>query len=341
MWSSGFIGARLGTEAAGTVPVLMWRFLILAGLLLAWGAVRRSLPSGRDLAVESVVGLLAQGVYLGGAVLAIELGVAVGTTALIAALQPIIAGALAGPVLGERVGGRQWLGLGLGLAGVVLVVGGEVQVSGAPGYAYVLPFLGTLGLVAATLLEARMPVDAPIADRLAIQCAVSALLFGAFGLILGQAAPGTDGQFWLAIAWFIVLSTVGGYGLYWANLERGSVTRVSSLIYLTPPTVMVWAFLMFGETVRPSGLAGLAVCFGAVLLVRSRGGRGRWRRLAGRTLGRDVRHRLLGQRLEEPDAEPDHHQRERRGGDDRRLLQRRQAAGEQQDGCRGAGGDSP
>ena len=291
MWSSGFIGAKLGTDAAGTVTVLMWRFLLVAGLLLAWRGVRGSLPAGRDLAIESIVGLLSQGVYLTGAVLAIELGVAVGTTALIAALQPIVTGALAGPVLGEQVRRVQWLGLLLGLAGVALVVGGEVQVSGAPAFAYLLPFLGTLGLVAATLLEAKVPVEAAIADRLAVQCAVSALLFTVLGLATGQAAPPADGQFWLAIAWFIVLSTIGGYGLYWVNLERASVTRVSSLIYLTPPTVMVWAFLMFGETIRPSGVAGLVVCLGAVLLVRSRGGAGRalgrLRRLAGRALRHD------------------------------------------------------
>jgi drug/metabolite transporter (DMT)-like permease len=291
MWSSGFIGAKLGTDAAGTVPVLMWRFVVVAGLLLAWRGVRRSLPAGRDLAVEGIVGLLSQGVYLTGAVLAIELGVAVGTTALIAALQPIVTGALAGRVLGEEVRATQWLGLLLGLAGVALVVGGEVQVSGAPAFAYLLPVLGTLGLVAATLLEARVPVDAAIPDRLAVQCAVSAVLFGGLALATGQAAPPSDGQFWLAIAWFIALSTIGGYGLYWVNLERASVTRVSSLIYLTPPTVMVWAYLMFGETIRPSGVAGLVVCLGAVLLVRSRGGPGgalgRLRRLAGRALGHD------------------------------------------------------
>jgi drug/metabolite transporter (DMT)-like permease len=268
-WSSGFIGARLGTESSGTVTLLMWRFVLAAALLLAWRSIRRVTLSRREVALQVAIGLLSQGVYLAGTVLSIELGVAVGTSALIAALQPILAGALAGPVLGERVIARQWLGLALGVAGVGLVVGGDVGVTGAPAWAYALPFAGMVGLVAATLLERKAALDTPLLDGLAIQCAVSAGLFGAIGLIAGQAAPPDDGQFWLAVAWVIVLSTFGGYGLYWLNLERGSVTRVSSLIYLTPPATMVWGLLMFGEPIGALAAAGLAVCLGAVLLARS------------------------------------------------------------------------
>jgi drug/metabolite transporter (DMT)-like permease len=54
------------------------------------------------------------------------------------------------------------------------------------------------------------------------------------------------------------------------NLKLSSVSRVSSLIYLTPPTTMVWAYLMFGESVTLLAILGLAVCFGGVLLA-SRG----------------------------------------------------------------------
>ena len=96
-------------------------------------------------------------------------------------------------------------------------------------------------------------------------------MFTALGLGLGEAAPPGDGTFWLAVAWVIGLSTIGGYGLYWLNIQRGSVTRVSSLLYLTPPTTMVWALLMFGESIGVVAAGGLAVCLGAVLLVRSGG----------------------------------------------------------------------
>ena len=272
LWSSGFIGAKLGTQNGDAYSMLMWRFLIATALLLGWAWLRRRRRrrlSARQIGVQAGIGLLAQGVYLLGAVKAVELGVATGTAALIAALQPIAAGALAGPVLGEHVRPWQWLGLVLGLAGVTLVVGGELDAGhGVAPLAYALPVLGMGGLVAATLLERRIGAHVGVADTLTIHCATSATLFTVLATATGAAAPPDDPAFWPAVAWTIVLSTFGGYAFYWLNLERGSVTRVSSLIYLTPPTTMVWGMLMFGETVAATAVAGLGVCLAAVAIVR-------------------------------------------------------------------------
>jgi drug/metabolite transporter (DMT)-like permease len=276
LWSSGFIGAKLGAEEGDVIAVLMWRFLLAAGLLMAWRLLRRGRRrlTRREVALQAVVGLLAQSVYLLGTVKAIELGVATGTAALIAALQPIMAGALAGPVLGERVGKRQWAGLVVGLAGVAVVVNGDLgSAQGAPPLAYLLPFGGTAGLVAATLLARRTVSKTPVADSLTIHCTVSAAVFTALAVAAGDAAPPAAGGFWAAVVWTIVLSTFGGYAFYWLNLRRGSVTRVSSLLYLTPPTTMVWGLLMFGEPVGVQALAGIGVCLAGVLLVHLDGRR--------------------------------------------------------------------
>lgn len=289
MWSSGFIGARLGTPEAGTPTLMAWRFLFAAGLLMA-GAflLRRRWPSPREIAVQSVVGLLAQGVYLTGVVGAVEFGVSAGISALVAALQPLLAAALAGPVLGERVSRRQWAGLAVGLVGVALVVGGDTRVgAGAPLWAYAMPFVGMVGLVTATLVERKdnlrksgpeasakaspkVDAESPLDVALAIQCAASALLFAALAPFWGGLEPAGDLHFWAAVAWFVVFSTFGGYGFYWLNLKLSGVARVSSLIYLTPPATMIWAYLMFGERIGSLAVVGLVICFGGVLLANRR-----------------------------------------------------------------------
>lgn len=275
MWSSGFIGAMLGTPGAGTPTLMVWRFFVAAGLLLTGALLlRRRWPGQREIAVQGVVGLLAQGVYLTGVVGAVEFGVPAGTTALIAALQPLMAAALAGPVLGEHLGRQQWVGLAVGLVGVALVVGGDVRVGvEAPLWAYAMPFVGMAGLVAATLVERRenlrrSGLGAPMDVVLGIQCVASALLFAALALFWGGLEPAGGLPFWGAVAWFVVFSTFGGYGFYWLNLRLSSVARVSSLIYLTPPTTMVWAYLMFGERIGVLAVVGLVICFGGVLLAR-------------------------------------------------------------------------
>jgi drug/metabolite transporter (DMT)-like permease len=259
MWSSGFIGARLGTPEASTPTLMAWRFLLAAGLLLVGVfLLQRRLPSLREIAVQSVVGVLAQGVYLTGVVGAVEFGVTAGTSALVAALQPLLAAALAGPVLGERVSRQQWAGLAVGLVGVALVVGGDAEAGGdAPLWAYAMPFVGMAGLVAATLVERKENLqnstlqaganghpkvgseegdaETPLDVALAMQCAASALLFAALAPFWGGLEPAGGLHFWAAVAWFVVFATFGGYGFYWLNLKLSGVARVSSLIYLTPP----------------------------------------------------------------------------------------------------------
>ncbi|HWM39246.1 MAG TPA: DMT family transporter, partial [Streptomyces sp.] len=279
MWSSGFIGAELGTRQAPADTLLMWRFLVAATLLGGLRLLLRRLRTGRErlplraLAEQSLIGLLSQGVYLGAIVWAVGLGVPAGTSALIAALQPLAAGALAGRLLGETVTRRQWAGLLMGLAGVALVVRDDLaSPAAAPPLAYLLPFAGMAGLLAASFLERRARHRVRAADALPVHCAVSALFFTALagGAGQGHMEPPMSGPFWLAVAWVVLLSTAGGYGFYWWSLRRTGVTRTSALIYLTPPTTAVWAYAMFGERPGPLALAGMAVAvLGVVTAVRA------------------------------------------------------------------------
>lgn len=267
MWSSGFIGAELGTREASTDTLLMWRFLVAAALLGGgWLLLRRRRLPRRAVGEQVVIGLLAQGVYVGSVVWAVGLGVPLGTAALIAALQPLAAATLAGRLLGEAVTGRQWAGLGVGLAGVALVVQNEVAISdAAPGWAYALPFTGMAGLLAASFLERRARVPLSPVDALPVHCATSAVMFTLVATIAGRATPPPSGAFWGAVAWVVVLSTIGAYSCYLLSLRRFGVTHTSALIYLTPPTTALWAYLMFGDALTTPVSLGMAVCLGGVL----------------------------------------------------------------------------
>ncbi len=271
-WSSGFIGAVLGTRDADPLTLLMWRFLAAAPLLLAWPA-RGPRPGRRDLLAVAAIGLLSQGVYLLGVVLAVDSGVAAGTVALIAGAQPLLTAALAGPLLGERTGATAWAGLGLGVAGVAVVVAGDLGAAAAPAWAYALPVAAVAGLTAATVLERRLRPAVGVARSLALQCAVSAAAFAALALATGDAAPPAEASFWLAVAWLVALSTAGGYGLYWIVTARSGATRVSTLVLLTPPATALWALVMFGQPVGAATVAGMVVTLTGVLLSAGRSGR--------------------------------------------------------------------
>ncbi|MFD5289752.1 DMT family transporter [Streptomyces rochei] len=272
-WSSGFIGAKLGAGTADASTLLMWRFLPLAAVLVAAAAVSRKAWRGltlRDAGRQIVIGALSQSGYLLSVYYAIQLGVSSGTTALIDGVQPLVAGALAGPLLRQYVSRRQWLGLWLGLAGVATVTVADAGASGADvsRWAYFIPFLGMLSLVAATFLEGRSP--RPVAPRaaLTIHCVTSAVLFSALAVGAGAAVPPADSSFWTATAWLVVLPTFGGYGLYWLLLRRSGLTEVNTLMFLMAPVTAVWGALMFGEHFGVQTAIGLAVGLAAVVVVR-------------------------------------------------------------------------
>ncbi|MFE4644302.1 DMT family transporter, partial [Streptomyces sp. NPDC056730] len=246
-WSSGFIGAKLGAGSADAVTILMWRFLPLAAVL-GLVAVTLTRHAWRGLTARAVlrqaaIGALSQSGYLLTVYYAIQLGVSSGTTALIDGTQPLVAGALAGPLLGQYVSRRQWLGLGLGVAGVALVTVADATAAATgtvePG-AYAVPFLGMFSLVAATFLEGRSPTRTAPSVAMTIHCATSAVVFTVLATATGAAAPPAEASFWTAIAWLVILATFGGYGLYWLVLRRSGVTEVNTLMFLMAPVTAVW-----------------------------------------------------------------------------------------------------
>ncbi|MFY0405376.1 DMT family transporter [Solicola sp. PLA-1-18] len=272
-WSSGFVGARLGTAVASPVTVLGWRFACLGLVLLAVCLVLRVRFAARTVRQQALLGTLQQVCYLGLVFWAISLGVPAGLAALVTSMQPLLVSTVAGPLLGERVTRWQRVGLVVGLAGVALVVGGDLGGSSAPWWAYLLPVAAMLTMAVGTVTERRWRTSESLLQVVTVQSVVAALVFGVVGALTGHAAPPPDVQFWVAVAWLVGLSSIGGYGAFVFVSRRQGATRASTLLYLTPPTVMVWTFLMFGDTVTALGLTGLVVCAaGVTLALRSRGG---------------------------------------------------------------------
>jgi len=264
LWSSGFVGAQLGTGSASATTLLAWRFLGAAVVLGLVVAVRRPHLSRGDLWRHAVLGVLIQVAYLEGVVTGIELGVPAGTAALVAATQPLLIAA-AGP---ERTSARQRWGLAVGIVGVGLVVAGDLGPGTAPLWAFLLPAAGTVALAAGTLLERRWRPDTAPIDGFAVQTVAAAVVVRAVGAATGELRAPADPTFWWAVGWTVVLSSFGGYGTYLLVLRRSGAMRASVLLYLTPPVTALWVWAMFGQAPEPLALPGaIAAAVGAVLVL--------------------------------------------------------------------------
>ncbi len=268
-WSSGFVGAELGSRAgAAPVTLLGWRFTVLTGLLVLVALARRTRwPSWEAWRRQAVLGTLCQAGYLILIFEGVSRGVDGGTAALIAALQPLLVATVAGPILGERSSPTMWCGMVLGLLGVVIVVSGDLGGSRAPMWVYLLPTAGMLSLAAGTVLARRLRPREGLFETIMMQSVVTAVLMMVPAVVTGQGAPPADRNFWAALVWLVVLASLGGYVMYMFVNNTQGATVVSTLLYLTPPTTMLWVFLMFGEPVTRAAMVGLVVSAAGVLLV--------------------------------------------------------------------------
>jgi drug/metabolite transporter (DMT)-like permease len=267
-WSCGFIGARWGTQYTTAFDLLAWRFLVAGVLAAVILLVRRPMLTRKDLVTQVWMAFLTQCVYLGLIFTGIDHGITAGVTALIGSLQPLLIATVAGPLLGERVSRRQWVGLVLGVAGVGLVVADDLHAGHGSPLLFLLPLGGLLGLVVGTCLERRRKPSTNSLDALCVQSLVSAVFFVLLATSIGQLTVPDEPGFYGAVLWLVLLATGGGWGLYLVNLKLSGATRISSLLYLVPPTTMVFAFLLFHETVGLLAVVGMLVCAAAVILIR-------------------------------------------------------------------------
>lgn len=263
-WSSGFVGARLGTEDASATTLLAWRLLVSGTLAIGWLAWRRDRLSTQFVTAHAGLGLLTQVGFLGGVVGGVGAGVPAGTTALIAALQPIVVAVAAAPLLHEPMRVRHAASLAIGLGGVGLVVAGDLGTAAVPIWVYLVPVAGMLSLSAGTVFNRRAPSTTSVMDAVAVHTVVAAGCFIGLAASTDQLQPPTESRFYLAVVWVVVLSTIGGYGCYLGVLRRVGPTRTSTLLYLTPPVTMLWAYAMFGDPIGVRTWGGLALCAIAV-----------------------------------------------------------------------------
>ncbi len=273
-WSTGFVAAKFGLPHAEPLTFLGTRFAIVTVFLLVLCRAFRTTWPRRlsDYGHVAVAGLLFQSGYLISIYYGIDLGVSIGVMALIAGLQPLITGALAGPVLGESVSRRQWLGLALGFGGLAMVVAEKVVLGEAVWLGYVLGLMALVAITLGTLWHKRFCSGLDLLATVTIQSAISCVLMLALAGLFESMEVAWTTEYLFALGWSAVVLSVIAIMLFYYLVARGAATRATSLIYLSPPTTAVMGWLVFDETLAALALAGMAVAVAGVAMVSSQRG---------------------------------------------------------------------
>ena len=267
LWSTGFIGAKLGLPYVEPLTFLELRFLFVLALLLplCW-LTGAPWPSRRRAVQMAVSGGLIQAGYLGGVFASMHHGMPAGVSALVTGMQPVLTAILGGWLLQERVSPRQWLGFVLGFLGVLLVVWERIRIEGLGALAVALSVFALVSITLGTLWQKRHGAGIDLRSGAAIQFMAAAVIIAPFTLLETRSVQWT-GELAFALAWLVLVLSLGAIFLLLHLIRKGKATQVSSLFYLVPPTTALIAWPLFGETYSLAAAGGMALAMLAVWLV--------------------------------------------------------------------------
>ncbi len=270
LWSTGIVGAKYGLPYADPFIFLSARVLVAAILLFA---IARILKLPIAIGISAVnrsfhIGFFLHACYLGGVFYSISQGMPAGVAAVVTSLQPVLVSLFAVKVLGEKLTTRQIVGLFLGLAGVVLVLGPTLD-SQIPAISVVAIVVALIGSTTATLLQKKIGADIPLLAGTAYQYLATGAILAVFAVATGGTQITWSLQFTSAFIWLVLVLSVGAILLLLWLLNSGSAASVSSLFYLVPPATALEAFFLFGEKVNTQGFLGIGVtALGVWLVIR-------------------------------------------------------------------------
>lgn len=267
LWSTGFVGTKYALSGAEPLTYLTLRMILVVALMAVIALIARPRwPNLAGVGHSVVAGLLVHGVYLAGTAIAIAHSVPAGLSALIPGLQPILTSTLANRWLGERVTPPQWLGLALGLGGVLMIMHNRT-ISGDAGWGWLASGCSLISITLGTLYQKRFCSGIDWRAGNIIQFLAAMALFGLGALLFETREVRWTAEFVLALTWLALVLSIGSIGLLYWLIRRSAATSVASLFYLVPAVTALMAFVLFDERLDAVAIAGMAICAAAVFLV--------------------------------------------------------------------------
>ncbi|WP_026852569.1 EamA family transporter [Geothrix fermentans] len=268
VWGSTYFAIALGLESFTPYGMVAARFSVAAVLALGLGRLRREpLPPMKEVGHLMVVGAL----LLGGSNALIswaELHVSSGLAAVFAALVPLWLAVFS--MAKEPLGAKGWAGLGLGLAGVCVLVwptGGVRVHAGGLAALVVAPLIWSWG----TLHGKHFVHGGGLMTNVGIQMGTAAViglvvapLTG--GFLRGPLTPRALG----AVTYLALFGSMLAFSAYIYLAKAWPPAKMGTYAYLNPVVAVLLGSLILREPFGPREILGMTVILAAVALVQLR-----------------------------------------------------------------------
>jgi drug/metabolite transporter (DMT)-like permease len=234
------------------LPIIFWK-------KIAW-------PNQKMIMHIAIAGSLMQFGYVAGVWISVRAGMPSGLSSLIVGLQPILTGLFA-YLIAEKVTSRQWIGLFCGLLGVVLVLFAKLHTEGVTINNVLWNVFALFAITFGTIYQKKYCPNFDLRIGSFIQFATSAIISTVAAFLFETQEIEWSNEMIGSLIWSILFISIGAISLLFILIRRGNATKVSSMMYLTPPTTAILAWLMFNEPLTPLIILGTIVTSLGVLLV--------------------------------------------------------------------------
>lgn len=265
IWGSTYLAMRFAIEAMPPLLMAGVRYVIAGGLILLvlrWRG--QAWPTGRQWWNAGLIGvlLLVGGNGLVG--LALERGVSSGMSALVVGVTPLFALLFAG-FWGTRATGREWVGVGIGLAGLILLNFGR-ELSASP-LAGALLVMAALSWAFGSMWSKHLDMPGGFMAS-AVEMLLGGLALLAVSSLRGETllALPTAKAAW-ALAYLIFVGAILGFTAYVYLLQNVRPALATSYAYVNPVVAVGLGVWLAGEHVDAMELVAMAVILAGVVLV--------------------------------------------------------------------------
>jgi len=260
LWSSAFITTKPIIDNSDPFTALAFRFFFVAiGFYLFSVYSKQSIVVKQRNLIESLAsGVLFHGFYLGGVFYSISKGMPTGIAALIVTLQPVLTNALSGPILGEKVTLKQWIGVLLGFIGAALVLGLDIG-SNIPLLGLVATIVALISITTSTIWQKKLSINLPLSVSNFYQAVGGCLFHILIIIIFTEPYINFTKTFIIAMSHQIFLVSFGAFTILMYLIKNNSASKTISIFFLIPATSAFMAWLFLSESLTNLDLFGFLI----------------------------------------------------------------------------------
>lgn len=257
LWSSGAIFVEMGLKYSNPFSFLFLRYLFSSICLVAICIVIKVKLeiSKKQILIIIISALFQQTGYQSFFFLALDNNLSPGILSIILGFQPIITGLL----FYNNTTRYQWLGLFIGLSGLILIVASSIFNDHISNIGIIYGIFSLLFITFGTIFQKYITVPLPL--NMSIQYVSSLMLYSLIIFFLGNYQVDWSINFILSLSWMVLIITVAATYLLYYMIIVGELTKVTSLFYFVPAVTSLFDYLFFRNTLGLNTILGLIFIF--------------------------------------------------------------------------------